>query len=32
MDLQLAFEDCEVAIRKFFNNDLVGAMNIMSPW
>ncbi|XP_028173581.1 tetratricopeptide repeat protein 39B-like [Ostrinia furnacalis] len=32
MDLQLAFEDCEVAIRKFFNNDLVGAMDIMSPW
>ncbi|CAH0578141.1 unnamed protein product [Chrysodeixis includens] len=32
MDLQTAFEDCEVAIRKFFNNDLVGAMNLMKPW
>ncbi|CAH0401983.1 unnamed protein product [Chilo suppressalis] len=32
MDLQLAFEDSEIAIRKFFNNDLVGAMDIMTPW
>ena len=32
MDLQTAFDDCEVAIRKFFNNDLVGANNIMKPW
>ncbi|XP_030021632.1 tetratricopeptide repeat protein 39B [Manduca sexta] len=32
MDLETAFEDCEVAVRKFFNNDLVGAMEIMKPW
>ncbi|KAL4717690.1 hypothetical protein ACJJTC_000839 [Scirpophaga incertulas] len=32
MDLQLAFVDCEVAIRKFFKNDLAGARKIMSPW
>ncbi|KAI8430828.1 hypothetical protein MSG28_000983 [Choristoneura fumiferana] len=32
MDLQTAFEECEVAMRKFFNNDLVGASNIMKPW
>ncbi|KAJ8737169.1 hypothetical protein PYW07_000440 [Mythimna separata] len=32
MDLQTAFDDCEVAIRKFFNNDLIGANNIMKPW
>ncbi|XP_028032985.1 tetratricopeptide repeat protein 39B-like [Bombyx mandarina] len=32
MDLHISFEDCEVAIHKFFNNDLVGAMNIMRPW
>lgn len=32
MDLQAAFEDCEVAIRKFFNNDLAGAMSLMKHW
>lgn len=32
MDLSLALEECEVAIRKFFSNDLIGAMNIMKPW
>ncbi|XP_075990891.1 tetratricopeptide repeat protein 39B-like isoform X2 [Anticarsia gemmatalis] len=32
LDLQSAFQDCEVAIRKFFNNDLVGAMNLMENW
>lgn len=32
MDLYTALEECEVAIRKFFSNDLVGAMNIMKPW
>ncbi|CAH1647647.1 unnamed protein product [Spodoptera littoralis] len=31
-DLHTAFNDCEVAIRKFFNNDLTGAMTIMKPW
>ncbi|XP_013189458.1 tetratricopeptide repeat protein 39B [Amyelois transitella] len=32
MDLNTALDECEVAIRKFFSNDLVGAMNIMKPW
>ncbi|XP_049885028.1 tetratricopeptide repeat protein 39B-like [Pectinophora gossypiella] len=32
MDLHSTFHDCELAIRKFFNNDLVGAMNLMKPW
>ncbi|KAJ2954346.1 hypothetical protein O0L34_g2605 [Tuta absoluta] len=32
MDLQTAFRDCEIAIRKFFSNDLEGAMDIMKPW
>lgn len=31
-DLQSAFEECEVAMRKFFNNDLAGAMNLMKHW
>ncbi|XP_049692186.2 tetratricopeptide repeat protein 39B isoform X2 [Helicoverpa armigera] len=31
-DLHTSFEDCEVAIRKFFNNDLIGATNMMKPW
>ncbi|XP_026315175.1 tetratricopeptide repeat protein 39B-like [Hyposmocoma kahamanoa] len=31
-DLQTSFRDCEIAIQKFFNNDLIGAMNIMKPW
>ncbi|CAG9781916.1 unnamed protein product [Diatraea saccharalis] len=30
-DEVLAFEDSEIAIRKFFNNDLAGAMDIMTP-
>ncbi|KAJ0183827.1 hypothetical protein K1T71_000250 [Dendrolimus kikuchii] len=32
MDLDIAFDDCERAIRKFFNNELVEAMEIMKPW
>ncbi|CAK1588763.1 unnamed protein product [Parnassius mnemosyne] len=32
MGLHVALEDCELAIKKFFNNDLEGAMDIMKVW
>lgn len=31
-DLEAAFDDCDAAIRKFFNNDIVGALSILKPW
>ncbi|XP_072930340.1 tetratricopeptide repeat protein 39B-like isoform X2 [Epargyreus clarus] len=32
MDLATSLEQCEIALNKFFNNDLEGAIALMKPW